>query len=905
MNDPSGNTEGPDAVDRRARAIFDGRRTDLHRRTDRLFAVLLLLQWLGGIVAALIAAGMGWPGGDFAHLMIATWLGLAIVGLPAVLAFVRSGETSTRYVVALAQVLVGSLLIHLSGGRIETHFHVFGSLAFLAIYRDWRVLILASAVVTLDHYLRGAFWPQSVFGVAAASPWRWLEHAGWVVFEDVVLVYSCLRAIREMRADARRQAELEHLHGQVEREVEARTAELRESEARKATIFELAMDAIISMDHLGRVVEFNRAAEAMFGRAREATLGRPLADLIIPPALRQAHRDGLDRFLAAGEGRVVGRRVEVPAIRADGSEFPIDLAINRVDRDGVPFFTAFIRDITASKRAEADLRENHALLRAVIDGIPDALFVHDLTGRFLLINEPGARRLGRDVDGVIGRTVGELFDAEPAAMIGANTARILAAGAAETFEEVMPIDGEERHQLVTLGVYRDASGAPAGTVGVARDITDRKRAEEELRRAKEAAEAANRAKSEFLANMSHEIRTPMNGVLGMTELALDTELTPRQREYLGLVRSSAEGLLTVINDILDFSKIEAGKLALESAPFGLRDALEETLRALAQRAHAKGLELACRIAPGVPDSLVGDPMRLRQVVVNLVGNAIKFTEHGEVVVSVDVEGDAGRRRRRLPRRRLRHGDRHPGREARRDLRPVRAGRRLDHPSLRRDGARPVDLGPARRPDGRADLGRERGRAGEHVPLRRPARPPPRPPGRPAGRRGPTAPPRPPAGPRRRRQRDEPPHPRRDPVRLGDVPGGRRRRPGGPRGAGRGVGPRRAVRRRPDRRDDARHGRLRPRPTDPRRHRPRRPRPADAHLRRPARRRRAMPGAADLRLPHEAGPAVGAVRRPGRRPRIELSGTRPRGRGPRRWPPRARAGCGSSWPRTMSSTRRSP
>jgi two-component system, sensor histidine kinase and response regulator len=193
----------------------------------------------------------------------------------------------------------------------------------------------------------------------------------------------------------------------------------------------------------------------------------------------------------------------------------------------------------------------------------------------------------------------------------------------------------------TIVPFCDKAGKPFQYIAIRKDITALKRIEEELRAAKDVAERASKAKSEFLANMSHEIRTPLNGIMGMTDLALDTELNAEQREYLETVKSSSDALLTVINDILDFSKIEAGKMELEQAEFDLRETVESTLRTLSVRANEKKLELLCDIANDVPLAVRGDAVRLRQVIMNLTGNAIKFTDHGEVIVKVTREADEG------------------------------------------------------------------------------------------------------------------------------------------------------------------------------------------------------------------------------------------------------------------------
>ncbi|MGA9183062.1 MAG: response regulator, partial [Candidatus Acidiferrales bacterium] len=211
-------------------------------------------------------------------------------------------------------------------------------------------------------------------------------------------------------------------------------------------------------------------------------------------------------------------------------------------------------------------------------------------------------------------------------------------------EECTNEKGEKICLLTTKVPLFGNDGEVTGIVGIGRDVTERLEAEREMQRARIAAEEASRAKSEFLANMSHEIRTPLNGVMGMTDLALDTELTVEQREYLETVKMSSDFLLTVINDILDFSKIEAGKIDLEAVDFNLRDCLEATLKTVAVRSDEKGLELLCEIAPEVPEMVVADSSRLRQILINLVGNAIKFTDEGEVAVRVRLDAADGDKR---------------------------------------------------------------------------------------------------------------------------------------------------------------------------------------------------------------------------------------------------------------------
>lgn len=374
----------PVALSPRAAELFNQHLADVHRRTSRMFAGLMLLQVVACIAAALWISPLTWIGEQslvHRHVWIACLFGPLLAAMPVALALARPGWWLTRHTVGIAQMMFSALLIHLTGGRIETHFHVFGSLAFLAFYRDWRVLVTASAVIAADHWWRGVFWPQSVFGSAFTGSWRWLEHAAWVVFLDIFLVAQCLRGVREVRAIACDRAQIEGSRDAVEEQVRVRTRQLAESQA--------------------------------------------------------------------------------------------------------------------------------------------------------------------------------------------------------------------------------------------------------------AAESANVAKSAFLANMSHEIRTPMTAILGYTDLLRAGEATPDEHaDYLSIIRRNGEHLLSVINDILDLSKIEAGRLTIERTKFSLCALVAEIAATMRVRAVEKGIALEVEYVFPVPERIESDPLRVRQMLMNLVGNAIKFTDTGSVTIRV-------------------------------------------------------------------------------------------------------------------------------------------------------------------------------------------------------------------------------------------------------------------------------
>jgi PAS domain S-box-containing protein len=436
---------------------------------------------------------------------------------------------------------------------------------------------------------------------------------------------------------------LEAISAELSRVAERQRAE-RELRERELEASRLAMVAsrtdqmVMILDTGGRIEWANDACARFSGYSLQDVRGTLAHELLRGPQTDASATNAIAEAVVRGEPC----RVEFVAYTRDGDMRVLEVEGQPLrDDQGRYFQYALISpDITERKRTEAALRESAEYFRALFDESPVAAVIQSPDFHIVRANAAHTRMLEYTIDQVIGKDPISFY--HPDDMDAAHAARRALTSSERgpmTFERRM-LTGDGRTIWVRGHAVRFSdAGGERYMLTILENITESKHIEHVLREAKEIAESASRAKSQFLANMSHEIRTPMNGVLGMTELLLGTPLSDKQRRFAEAVYRSGESLLEIINDILDFSKIEAGKLELESVDFNLRTVVEDVFELLAPRAHQKRIELASRIEPSVPVVVRGDPMRLRQVLTNLVGNAIKFTEAGEVVVSVTCKAD--------------------------------------------------------------------------------------------------------------------------------------------------------------------------------------------------------------------------------------------------------------------------
>ncbi len=430
------------------------------------------------------------------------------------------------------------------------------------------------------------------------------------------------------QADDLQQAELQRLA--------AAERALRDSEAIYQSLVEALPLAVFRKDRDFRLTFGNKRFCDAIKKTPAEFVGQTDFDLFPREQAKKFRRDDVK---VVDTGEVLEMLEELPA--GDGSIREIHVLKGPISaaNEKIVGIQGMFWDVTEQNDA---MRASEARYRELFENANDLVYTADLHGLFTSINRAGEEITAYSREELIGRNMSVLIAPEHLELAREMTRRKIATHEKTTYEiEIVAKDGRQVPVEVASRLVFDKS-KPVAIQGIVRDITERKRAEQQLLAAKEAADAAkddayaaSRAKSEFVANMSHEIRTPMNGIIGMAELLTNTALSPEQREYVGMVQQSAGALLGLLNDILDFSKIEAGKLELEPIDFSLSDSVGRTVQTLASRAADKGLELACRVPPELPERVNGDPGRLRQVLVNLVGNAIKFTQHGEVVVEVE------------------------------------------------------------------------------------------------------------------------------------------------------------------------------------------------------------------------------------------------------------------------------
>ncbi|MBV8129149.1 MAG: PAS domain S-box protein [Planctomycetaceae bacterium] len=527
--------------------------------------------------------------------------------------------------------------------------HILSDLGVWSAYLAIPCILVYFVLRKKDMPFRAIFWLFGAFILACGTThlmeaiifwWPAYRLAGLIKLFTAIVSWATVIALVPLVPRALAMRSPEELEQEIAERMRAEEA-LRGSEQ----LFRQMAESIREMFWMQdggwkRTLYVSPAYEEVWGRTCQSLYENPRS------WIDTVHPDDREEVMVRLEQQLHGMSTdtEFRVARPDGTlrwvrchAFPIK------DHTGEVYRVAGLaEDITERKQAQEALRESEERFRGTFQNAAVGIAHVDAEGRFLLVNEKLCGIVGYTREELLVRTFRDVTHPEDLT-VSLEQFHALMRGELPSFsleKRYLRKDGSVVWGDVSLSIQNGSAGKPAYGIAILQDISERRRLEEELRQAKEEAEAANRSKDEFLANVSHEIRTPMNAILGMTELALDTPLTDDQRQYLKTVKSAADSLLGLINDLLDFSKIEAGKLELDVADFSLRAVLGDTLRALAVRAHKKGLELISYVQSGVPDALVGDAGRLRQSLLNLVGNAIKFTEEGEVVVRVEVASDS-------------------------------------------------------------------------------------------------------------------------------------------------------------------------------------------------------------------------------------------------------------------------
>jgi PAS domain S-box-containing protein len=628
-------------ISSRAVALRREQERALWKNTDRLFGMLLVLQWFAGVAIALRISSTAWEGLDrhiHPHILMAVLLGGLIAGLPIALILLRPGERRTRYVISAAQALHSALLIHVSGGRIETHFHIFGSLAFLSFYRDWRVLVPATLVIAADHALRGVFWTESVFGALSSSHWRWLEHVTWVLFEDVFLLWSCVRSAREMGELARRQARLEFAHAQEKLNVQHAVDALQKSESEYRAMFELASVAKCQIDlEEGRFLRVNRKLCEVTGYGADELLKKTIYQITYPEDLAMSAR-AMERVFNEPVAEIsfakryvhkAGRTIWVhvnAAVMRDASGKPV-----RID--------AIIEDITARTEAREALEASERRLRQVIESDMIGILFWDVSGR---ITDANAAYLG-----MLGYTRSELetgalqWDAmtppEFAPLDDDALEQIRVRGTCKPFEKQF-VRKDGARIPVLIGATAFEAGGDCGVAWVV-DLTERSRAQE-IEQERNNLRDAVKAHEQVLGVVGHELRTPLAGMRAMSELLLDpgSNGMAETDTFLRSMQQEVVRMSDTVNNLLEAARLNSGHCRWNWSSFRVADVCAEALDTTRPLVDASAVTLEARVEP--QDAVIcGDAEAVRRLITNLLSNAHKHTALGMIRVDAAVEED--------------------------------------------------------------------------------------------------------------------------------------------------------------------------------------------------------------------------------------------------------------------------